>query len=142
MERIGDYLFMHAGVSQTVNETGLSVKKINNLVRPLYDKDGFDSLLFERKAALFFNGNTSPFWYRGYFVPPLASMGQVDSTLNIFNVKRIIVGHTIVDSVQTRYNGKIIAVDVNHHTQNHQALVIEKDSFYRMNVEGKKTKLN
>jgi hypothetical protein len=142
MERIGNYLFMHGGVSQAVNETGLSLKEINHLVRPLYDKDGFDSLLLEKKATLFFNGNTSPFWYRGYFVPPLASMAQVDSTLNIFDVKRIVVGHTIVDSIQTRYHGKIIAIDVNHHTGNHQALLIEKDSFYRMNVGGKKTKLH
>ena len=60
----------------------------------------------------------------------------------IFNVKHIVVGHTIVDSIQTLYKGKVVAIDVNHHTANHQALVIENDSFYRMDADGKKTKLN
>jgi hypothetical protein len=142
IERVGDWLFLHAGVSQAINESGLSLKKINKRARPFYDKYGFDSVLTEAKVGLFFNGNTSPFWYRGYFLDPKASMAQVDSSLRIFNVKRIVVGHTIVDSIQTLYNGKVIAIDVNHHTKNHQALVIEKDSFYRMNIEGKKTKLN
>lgn len=141
MERIGDWLFLHAGVSQAINEQGLSLKKINNKVRNLYDKDGIDSLLAENKATIFFNGNTSPFWYRGYFTQPLASMAQVDSSLKKFDVKKIIVGHTIVDSIHSIYNGKIIAIDVNHHKQNHQALIIEKDCFYRMNADGKKSKL-
>ena len=141
MERIGNCLFLHAGVSQQVNEQDLSLKKINNRVRNLYDKDGMDQVLAENKATLFFNGTTSPFWYRGYFIEPLASMAQVDSSLKLFDVKKIIVGHTIVDSIHSIYNGKIIAIDVNHHKQNHQALIIEKDCFYRMNADGKKSKL-
>jgi hypothetical protein len=141
MERIGNWLFLHGGVSQAVNEQELSLKKINNSVRNLYDKDGFDSLLAQNNATIFFNGNTSPFWYRGYFIEPFASMAQVDSSLKIFDVKKIIVGHTIVDSVHSIYNGKIIAIDVNHHKQNNQALIIEKDCFYRMEADGKKSKI-
>jgi len=142
MERIGDVLFLHGGVSQLVNQRGLSLKKMNNRVRPLYDKDGIDSLLVEENVTTFFDAQTSPFWYRGYFMSPRASMAQVDSTLRIYNVHRVVVGHTIVDSIQTLYNGKVIAIDVNHHIGNHQALAIEKDSFYRMNLEGKKRKLD
>jgi hypothetical protein len=142
IEKVGNWLFVHGGISQAVNENGLSLKKLNNRVRPFYDKDGFDSLLNEAKATEFFDGSTSPFWYRGYFLQPRASMDQVDSTLRIFNVKHIVVGHTIVDSIQTLYKGKVVAIDVNHHTANHQALVIENDSFYRMDADGKKTKLN
>ncbi len=142
IERIGKNLFLHGGVSQAVNEQNHSLKKINSLVRPLYDMDGLDSILNAANAMVYFNNLTSPFWYRGYFAPPLASMAQVDSTLKVFDVNKIIVGHTIVDSIQTLYNGKIIAIDVNHHKQNHQALFIEQDRFYRMNADGKKTKLN
>ncbi|MES2882688.1 MAG: metallophosphoesterase [Bacteroidota bacterium] len=142
MERIGKNLFLHGGVSQAVNDQNHSLKKINNLVRPLYELDGLDSILNAANAMVYFNNLTSPFWYRGYFAPPLASMAQVDSTLKVFDVNKIIVGHTIVDSIQSIYNGKIIAIDVNHHKQNHQVLFIEQDSFYRMTAEGKKTKLN
>ncbi len=141
MERIGNCLFLHAGISQQVNEQNLSIKKINNRVRNLYDKDGMDEVIAENKATIFFNGSTSPFWYRGYFTEPLASVAQVDSSLRMFDVEKIIVGHTIVDSIHSIYDGKVIAIDVNHHKQNHQALIIEKNIFYRMNTDGKQTKL-
>ena len=140
MEKIGSYLFLHAGVSQQVNETNFSLKKINARVRPLYDKDGMAHILEEAKATVFF-GNASPFWYRGYFASPAAPQEQVDQTLRLFNVKKIIVGHTIVDSIRCMYNGKIIAIDVDHHKNHHEALVYEKDCFYRINTEGIKTKL-
>lgn len=142
MERIGDYLFLHGGVSQTINESGLSLKQINNRVRPYYEMSGYDSLLNSAHVMPFFSGDTSPFWYRGYFVDPRASMAQVDSTLNLFKVKRIIVGHTIVDSIQTLYEGKVVAIDVNYHIGNYQALAIEVENIYRMNESGEKKKLN
>lgn len=141
IEKIGDMLFLHAGISQAVNEEALPLKKINNRVRPLYDKDGFDSLMAKAKATTFFNDKTSPFWYRGYFVQPRATEAQVDSTLQLFNCRHIIVGHTIVDSIQTLYNGKVIAIDVNRHTGNQEALIVEKDSFYRLDIKGRKTRL-
>ena len=142
MERIGQWLFLHGGVSQTVNEFGLSLKKTNKRVRPMYDKDGFDSLLTAARVTPFFDSNTSPFWYRGYFAPPKATTAQVDSTLRNYKVNQIVVGHTIVDSIQTLYNGKVIAIDVNHHIGNHQALMIENDVFFRINAAGEKTRLN
>jgi len=141
MERIGDYLFLHGGVSQPINETGLSLKAINNRVRPYYDMSGLDERLARAHVLPFFS-DASPFWYRGYFLEPRASRAEVDSTLKLFNVKRIIVGHTIVDSIQTRYDGKVVAIDVNYHISNYQALAIEKDTFYRMNEAGEKKQLN
>src|SRR5215204_3090384 len=59
MERIGDCLFLHAGVSQDVNENGLSLEKINKRVRGLYDKLGYDSLLEQASVTTFFNEETS-----------------------------------------------------------------------------------
>jgi hypothetical protein len=142
IERIGDFLFLHAGVSQAVNESGLSLKQINNRVRSFYDMYGYDSILAKGNVALFFNGNSSPFWYRGYFLEPRASRAQIDSTLHLYKVKQIVVGHTIVDSIRTLYDGKIIAIDVNYHTGNQQALLIEKDGMFRMNEAGEKKRLH
>jgi Calcineurin-like phosphoesterase len=141
MERIGDCLFLHGGISQTINETGLSLKAINNRVRPYYQMSGYDSLLNRARVLPFFE-DTSPFWYRGYFLAPRASMAQVDSTLNLFNVKRIVVGHDVVDRIQTLYEGKVIAIDVDYHAGNYQALAIEKDALYRMDAGGEKKRLN
>ena len=141
MEKVGKSLFAHGGISAEVNEEGLPLKKINSRVRPLYDRDGLDSILKKEKVTTFFHFSSSPFWYRGYFSAPKASMQQVDSTLELYKVNRIIVGHTLVDSIQTFFNGKVVAIDVNHHKGNHQALFIEKDELYVMNAEGQKTKL-
>ena len=141
MERVGSLLFLHGGVSQAVNENDLSLKKMNNRLRSFYDKDGYDSLIRQANLSVYFNGASSPFWYRGYLADPLASQAQVDSTLKIFGVQHIVVGHTIVDSIKSLYGGKVIAIDVNHHQGNHQALLVEKNIFYRINAEGKKTEL-
>ncbi|HEX6333148.1 MAG TPA: hypothetical protein VFZ78_02915, partial [Flavisolibacter sp.] len=66
----------------------------------------------------------------------------VDSTLALYGVRHIIVGHTIMENIQPWYNGKVIAIDVNHHYGNHQALYIDKKSFYRISHQGKKEKIN
>ena len=142
MERIGNYLFLHGGVSQPINQSGLSLDEINDQARPYYQMSGFDSVLNEAHVLPLFSGDTAPFWYRGYFLQPQASMAQIDSTLNLFNVKRIVVGHNIVDSIQTRYEGKIIAIDVNYHLSNYQALVINGKDIYRINAAGEMKKLN
>jgi len=81
-------------------------------------------------------GNNSPFWYRGYYLEPRATEAQVDSSLNLFNCKQIIAGHTIVNNIIVLYNGKVIGTDVNHHEGNSQALVIEGDIYYRVNDQG------
>jgi hypothetical protein len=141
IEKIGSSLFLHAGISQTVNDLGLSLKNLNNKVRPYYDQDAKDSLLISAGVDPFFWDKTSPFWYRGYFVAPLASMEQVDSTLSLYNVKRVVVGHTLVDNIKTFYKGKVVAIDVNHHAGNHQALLLEKDNLFVLTMDGKKTRL-
>jgi hypothetical protein len=142
IERIGDNLFVHAGVSQAINESDLSLKEINKRAQPFYDMYGYDSILNKGKVVPLFDGNTSPFWYRGYFLAPHASISQVDSTLRLYKVKHIVVGHTIVDSIQSLYDGKIIAIDVNYHVGNYEALVIEKEAIYSMNAAGEKKRLN
>jgi hypothetical protein len=142
IEQIGDFLFLHGGVSQPINESQVSLQEINNQARPYYEMSGYDSLLNEAHVLPLFSSDTAPFWYRGYFIEPRASMAQVDSTLRFFNVKHIVVGHTLVDSIQTRYEGKIIAIDVNYHIRNYQALAIDGKDIYSMNEAGEKKKLN
>lgn len=39
IEKIGDLLFVHAGISKEVNELQMSVGQINDLARPFYDND-------------------------------------------------------------------------------------------------------
>ncbi len=142
IEKIGTWLCLHGGVSDFINKSGLSAGNINELARPFYDKGDEDTVLIEAKVYPLFHPDTSPFWFRGYIEEPVVGMDIVNGTLKAFDVKHIIVGHTIVDSIQPRYDKKVIAIDVNYHAGNYQALSIEKDNFYRMNKDGEKQKLN
>lgn len=133
IEKVGDLLVLHGGVSQDVNQQGLSLAEINNRSRPYYATP--HAQVPEQVQP--FMSRSGLFWYRGYFAEPKASMEQVDSTLRIFGVQHIVVGHTIVDSVvSTHYDGKVIAVDVNQHDGQHQALLLDHGKYYRVDEHG------
>ena len=137
MEKIGKILFMHAGVSPRINQLQWDITTINNTVRPYYDqamKELPDTI------RMFFD-NGSPFWYRGYFKPPLATEAQIDSTCSLFGVKKIVVGHTIMDNVETFFNGKVYGIDVNQHEGNYEALLIQGEKYFRVDDKGNKTPL-
>ena len=135
IERIGRVLYMHAGISQPVNHLQWDLKAINNYVRPWYDKD------VEKMpdSVYFFFGDYSPFWYRGYFTAPLATESQVDSTLSLFGVKKIVVGHTIIEHVDGYFKNTIYGIDVNQHEGHHEALLIQDGKYFRVDDKGNKT---
>jgi hypothetical protein len=115
VERVGEYLCLHAGISPVINAKGLFVQDINETCRPFYDQGQNDHLLDSLGLYPFFDEN-SPFWYRGYFLEPRASLAAVDSTLTIYHAIKIIVGHTILTpNPAMYYSGKVIAIDVNEH---------------------------
>ncbi|WP_285054528.1 metallophosphoesterase [Pedobacter ginsengisoli] len=142
IEKIGDNLCTHAGVAPQINKLGLSLKAINEKCRPYYDKAGNVKAAGDTTAAKFFEGKTSLFWYRGYFREPKATEEEVDETLKLYDVKRIIVGHTIVPgNVGLHYNGKVLGLDVDQHSGDHQAALYENGKWYKVNDKGNKIEL-
>lgn len=139
IEKIGENICVHGGVSPQVNQLQLPIETINNRSRPYYDKADTDEPYADSQVNPFFSDTTSPFWYRGYFVQPRATQAQVDSTLSIYNCKAIIVGHTIAPpNVAAYYQNKVIGVDVNHHAGKHEGVIIENGAWYKINTTGKK----
>ncbi len=135
MEKIGDIVVVHGGVSAEVNRMDIDVKRINSMSKNFYD----DSLYVypdPRVDTLF--GDKGPFWYRGYYVKPDSNMDtQVKETLGKFRVKHVVTGHTIVaDTISMWYGGKLFNTDVHHAKGHSEALLIEGKSFYRCNAEG------
>jgi hypothetical protein len=137
IEKVGDLLFMHAGIAAEVNNRKMSLTDINSFCRPFYDQPGKD---IPDSLKVFFGPN-SPFWYRGYFKGDKTLLPQIDQTLAFYDCKHIIVGHTIVDNIQSLYNGKVIGIDVNQHEGDHQVLLIEKDQYYRIDANGERVGL-
>ncbi|MCU7551746.1 metallophosphoesterase [Chitinophagaceae bacterium LB-8] len=134
MEKIGDLLFVHGGVSQYINQLGHSIDSINILARNYYDRSAESMPQVEQLLLL----DDGPLWYRGYFMAPLATKEQVDSTLRIFQVKKIILGHTPVERISTFYDGKIINVDVPHAKGASEGLLVDNKKYYKVNLQGAK----
>lgn len=114
VEKIGNKIFVHAGISPALVESGYSLEEINSLARKMLDTpkaefDVADKLLW---------GTSGPYWYRGYFdVNPdswgsRATQADVDHILDHFEASQIIVGHTHVEKPELRYNNRICAIDV------------------------------
>ncbi|THU39314.1 metallophosphoesterase [Niastella caeni] len=134
IEKIGDILVVHGGISPEMNFFPYSVSEINTKARPFYT---FATQIFDDPLLyLIFNSNQSPFWYRGYYHGN-ANEAQVDATLAHFGIHTIITGHTIVSRVSTFFNGKVINVNTDHAAGNSEALLIKNSKFYRVSGAGK-----
>ena len=140
VEKIGNILFAHGGISAYINIMNISVPEVNKLARPYY-ADTTYKYADSRSDAIF--SDFGPFWYRGYYNKSNPNISlQIDSTLSQFSVDHIITGHTIVsDTISVWYNGKLLNTDVHHAEGKSEALLIENDKFYRVNAEGNKVLL-
>lgn len=139
IEKIGDILFAHGGISADVNQLQLSLHNINKMARPYYTDTSYD---YPAPVHIFFD-ETGPLWYRGYFGGKKRATPQtVDSTLALFNASHITVGHSIVaDTISLWFDGKVINIDLRHSQGFSEALLVEENSFYRLNAEGERKKL-
>lgn len=139
----GKNLFVHAGLSLEMRKSSYKVGEINELG---WRFTGFTTKekkeMHHRTEKLF--GNNGPIWYRGLSrddekYNPISSE-DLDSVLKYYDADRIIVGHTEVDEVEWRYNGRVIAVNVRHHknyNDNRTAgLLIEGNKFHAVNYTG------
>ena len=113
MLKVNDLLCLHAGVSRALLDSTLTLAEINAAARSALDKPANATLGGIETLVM---GQLGPLWYRGYFAGqrdfPSATMADVDQTLKTFDVRRVLVGHTIVPTVTPLYGGKVIAVQV------------------------------
>lgn len=146
---VGKDLFVHAGLSTDMPDKSYKIGEINELGwRYIGLPTEVKKEMHRRNEILF--GNNGPLWYRGLASDdekylPLQS-DDLDKILKYYNVNRIIVGHTEVDEIDWRYNGRVIAVNVSHRknfVSNRSAgLLIEGDKYYSVNYTGEKELLN
>lgn len=109
IEKIGNFLFLHGGISKDFPSDKYSISDINQNIRLCIDKNFKEG---ESSKDLFI-GSQGPLWYRG-LVDTLENQKDVDRTLNIFDADKMILGHTIVDDMRYLYNKKVITIDLEH----------------------------
>jgi hypothetical protein len=138
IEKIGDTLYVHGGISNELLKLNLSVTEINNIARPNYTKAS--ELFIDSVLNTIFNTDNSPFWYRGYYKNE-ATEELIDATLKHFGVTTIVTGHTIVNKVTSYFNHKLINIDTDHASGNSEALFIKKNRFYRVDKDGNRERI-
>lgn len=138
VERIGGKLFMHAGLSPEVYQRKLTLEEINSKCRSYYASP---KKALPDSMKVFF-GKDSPFWYRGYFLAPKASLAEVEQILRFYNCTLIIVGHTILErNVAFYYGGKVLGVDVDQHAGKRAGALFTKGRWFAVDDQGKRKRL-
>ena len=136
VERVGNILFAHGGISAYVNSLNISLKELNEITRPYYTDTTY-KYSDERLNVIY--SDFGPFWYRNYYKSPRASKGQIDSTLDIYGVRHITTGHTVINNeIRSVYGGKVFNTDVHHAEGHSEALLIDDKKSWRVNNKGEK----
>lgn len=125
--KLGDVVFVHAGISPQVVRTGLSIPQLNAAMRDYWnDDDHAPSPALD--AVLAPTGVTQ---YRGFFRGqegryPRATDAEVAAALDHFDARLVVVGHTIVPAIAAQRGGRVYPVDVNNNESAPEALVFEQ----------------
>ncbi|UUV22577.1 metallophosphoesterase [Paenimyroides aestuarii] len=148
IEKIGDYIFVHAGLSPKILDFNLTFSQINEIARNNWDKDLYNKPEKDEKAN-FLIGREGIFWYRGlamdYKYYDKITENELDKILSFYQAKKMVFGHSVVDDITKDFNGKIIDIDLKHgkekNSEKTKGLLIENGIEYKLDGKGKKTKL-
>jgi len=138
VERVGNILFTHGGISPYVNYMQMPLKELNDMTRPHYRDSSVEYT--DPKLDILFS-DVGPFWYRGYYAGTRgATKEQIDSTLQFYGVRHIGTGHTIIaDNISSHFDGKVFDTDVHHADGHSEALLVDGGKFFRINATGEKS---
>ncbi len=148
IEKIGDYIFVHAGLSPEILEYKLTLSEINKITSENWDFDLYNNPT-DDNIANFLIGRKSPIWYRGlaidYKYYDKIREVELERVLNYYDAKKIVIGHTVVNDISTDFNGSVIKIDLKYgKTKNSgetKGLLIENGVEYKVDDLGNKEKI-
>jgi len=142
VEKIGDYVFCHGGISPDLARTGLTLSEINHLSRQYLGKP-FDSIKNSNAKAVY-DYKTGIFWYRNV-AKYLITNEEVTNILKFAGATKMIVAHTLQPDVTSLYEGRIICIDLYHEENIRQGFVktlwVEDGICYALDNRGMKSSL-
>jgi Calcineurin-like phosphoesterase len=142
VEKIGDYVFCHGGISPNLAESGIRFHEINRIARNFLGKP-FETIT-NHNAVQVFDIKTGIFWYRNAAKNALSEK-QVSDILEYAGAKRMVVGHTLQNDITSLYNGSVICIDL-YHDENirrgfMKTLWVEDGFCYGLDSRGEKSSL-
>jgi len=113
VEKIGNTLFIHAGISPVLHSLGYSLEEINSGFRHFLNVNKQEDY---NNLDRFLIGKYGPVWYRGYLkassgYPPI-DQDELGKVLKTYSVDQAVVGHTEVDIIQPVKNKKVYPVNI------------------------------
>ncbi|MCU0866514.1 MAG: metallophosphoesterase [Planctomycetes bacterium] len=138
--QLGDELFVHGGMSPAVVAAGLQIERLNAALHTALAGDGKAEPV-DRALELAAGSADGLIWYRGYLQAPVVGDAELDAIRKHFGVARIVVGHTLVANIGFVLGRRVLAVDVQHAKGNSQAALRIGDDWYRLGLDGVRTRL-
>jgi hypothetical protein len=108
IERVGDYAFLHGGITPEVASLNLTYDQINE-----YGRMRMNGITCPNSDCTEVNSSDGIYWYRGMVQEELTQV-EVDNILDGFSVESAILGHTKDDNIRSLYEGRVIAIDMYH----------------------------
>ncbi len=140
VELIGDFLFVHAGISKEIIKKGHSLHDINNGIRSIINENNSFKEIIKNE----FIGKEGPLNYRG-IGNEKEDIKDVKTTLKTFKAKKMIIGHTLMEHIKYIYEEKVIAMDIDQHvdlnTTRIYSLYYQNNQFYTIDNKGIKIEL-
>ncbi len=134
--KINQFLFAHGGFHPDLARQKFSLEKINQLFKQSLVAQELKTKRSELEYYL--HKTNGPIWYRGYFNENGASEDEINLLLNHFKVTNIIVGHTSYPTIETRFDGKIIAIDSSMKKGKYAEILLYKENkLFRGTLSGK-----
>ncbi|RZM23953.1 MAG: metallophosphoesterase [Pedobacter sp.] len=159
VERIGNTVFVHAGLSVRHMDAGLDIQTLNQIARENYGKL-YTKNFKSKKEELTLSSIYSPYWDRSlamdfknkalYFFNNISvkptSQQDLNRILKYYGASRIVIGHSIVDDIKADYAGKVIKIDLKHGTQlrsgDTKGIFLENGRLYKVDDAANKTSLD
>lgn len=140
IEKVGDYVFCHGGISPELANTRLELAEINRIARQHLGKQ--NEAIVDTNAKAIFDLRTGIFWYRG-IAKNLVSKEEVTAVLQYAGAKRMVIGHTLQPDLTALYGGRVICIDLYHEENLRQGFMktlwIEDGYCFALNSNGEKS---
>jgi len=112
--KVNNMLFAHGGFHPSLAKEKRSLSDINQVFKQNLVKA---ELAQAREGwGKYLHKSNGPIWYRGYFKSRKgkdsgANSAEIDLLLNHFDIDYLVVGHTSQKRLETRHQGRVIAID-------------------------------
>lgn len=111
VEKIGDLVFCHGGISLDLVNTALSLSEINKIVRQNLGKSNAE--ITSPEAKIIFDKRVGIFWYRE-MAKNLLPKQDIDAIMAYLGAESIVLGHTLKQDLVAYYEGRVICIDLYH----------------------------